>query len=166
MTRLVVQRFLILIALGILIAIGINEFTFLFLKSDAGRGPQRIELIIPAGTAARIAKGEPNPAIPENMTFVAGDTLVVKNLDLVNHRLGPLFIPVGSSTSLTLSDANSYAYSCSFQPSQVFGLNVQEPVTSATRLYGILLAGLPLGMMLAIYSLIVWPLKLSVKVLE
>ncbi len=162
MTRLIVQRFLLFIVLGIVIAIGINEFTFFYLKSDAGRGPQRIELIIPEGTAARIAKGEPNPAIPENMTFVAGDTLVVKNQDDVNHRLGPLFIPVGTSTSLTLSDANSYAYSCSFQPSQVFGLNVQEPVTSATRIYGILFAGLPLGMMFAIYSLVVWPLK-SVK---
>ena len=149
--------------LGILGAIGINEFTFIFLKSEAGRAPGRIEMVIPAGTADRIAKGEPNPSIPMNMVFVAGDTLVVKNLDLVDHRLGPLFIPVGTSASLTLGEANNYAYTCSFQSSQVFGIDVQEPVTSGTRLYGILIAGLPLGLMLGMYSLIVWPLKPRVQ---
>lgn len=159
MIWLLLRRFLISIALGIVIAIGINEFTFLFLKSDAGRGPQRIELLIPSGTAERIAKGEPNPSIPSNMTFVAGDTLVVKNQDVVDHHLGPLFIPSGSSASLTLSDANRYAYSCSFEKEKVFGMDVQEPVTANIRLYGILLAGLPLGLMLGVYSLIIWPIK-------
>ena len=163
MTRLAVQRFLICMLLGILGAIGINEFTFIFLKSEAGRAPTRIELVIPSGTADRIASGEPNPAIPENMVFVVGDTLVVKNEDLVDHRLGPLFIPVGTSASLTLGDANNYAYTCSFQPDQIFGLDVQEPVTSGTRLYGILIAGVPLGMMLGMYSLLVWPLKPKVQ---
>jgi hypothetical protein len=159
MSRLMIQRFLVCIALGIVIAIGINEFTFIFLKSDAGRGPQRIELLIPAGTATRIAKGEPNLSIPKNMVFVAGDTLVVKNQDIVDHRLGAMFIPTGTSASLILNDANNYSYQCSFQPSQVFGLDVQEPVTSATRVYGILIAGLPLGVMFVIYSLIIWPVK-------
>ena len=159
MNWLLLRRFLISITLGILIAIGINELSFLFLKSDAGRGPQRIELLIPSGTAERIALGEPNPSIPSNMTFVAGDTLVVKNQDVVDHHLGPLFIPSGSSASLTLSDANRYAYSCSFEKEKVFGMDVQEPVTANIRLYGILLAGLPLGLMLGVYSLIIWPIK-------
>lgn len=163
MTRMIAQRMLISIVLGIVIAIFMNEFTFFFLKSESGRAPQRVELVIPAGTADRIAKGEPNPSIPADMVFVVGDTLVVKNLDLVDHRLGPLFIPSGTSASLTLSDANNYTYTCSFQPSQVFGLDVQEPVTSATRLYGILFAGLPLGMMLGIYSFLIWPLKPKVR---
>ncbi len=162
MRGLYVWRFLLLTALGIVIAIGINELTFFFLKSDAGRGPQRIELVIPAGTADRIAQGEPNPSIPGNMNFVAGDTFVVINKDVVDHNLGPLFIPSGSSASLTLNDANRYSYSCSFEKEQVFGLDVQEPVTSATRLYGILLAGLPLGLMLAVYSLVIWPIKSSI----
>ena len=165
MASLVVRRFLVSIALGIAIAIGINEFTFIFLKSDAGRGPQRIELIIPSGTADRISKGELNPSIPTNMVFVAGDTLVVKNQDDVNHRLGPLFIPAGTSASLTLNDANNFSYQCSFQASKVFGIDVQEPVTSSTRIYGILIAGIPLGVMFAIYSLIIWPLVINQKAL-
>ena len=163
MTRLAVQRFLLCLLLGLVGAIGINEFTFIFLKSEAGRAPKRIELVIPAGTAERVAQGQVNPALPEKMVFVAGDTLVVKNLDLVDHRLGPLFIPTASSATLTLGEANNYAYTCSFQPGQVFGLDVQEPVTSATRLYGILIAGVPLGLMLGMYSLVVWPLRPKVQ---
>jgi hypothetical protein len=159
MSQNVILRFAITIVLGILIAIGINDFTFFFTKSAAGRGPQRIELVVPAGTADRIAKGELNPSIPTNMVFVAGDTLVVANQDNVDHRLGPLFIPSGSSASLILNDANNYSYQCSFQSSQVFGLDVQEPVTSGTRVYGILIAGIPLGLMFGFYSLVIWPVK-------
>lgn len=163
MKGLILRRFLISVALGIVIAIVINEGTFFFLKSTAGRGPQRIELVIPAGTAELIAQGQSNPSIPDNMTFVAGDTLVVKNQDVVDHHLGPLFIPRGSSTSLTLSDANKYSYSCSFEKQKVFGMDVQEPVTADTRMYGILLAGLPLGLLLAVYSLVIWPVKILAK---
>lgn len=162
MTRLAVQRFLICLVLGLVGAIGINEFTFIFMKSEAGRAPTRVELLIPAGTSARLVAGEANPALPENLVLVSGDTLVVKNLDQVDHRLGPLFIPTGTSATLTLGEANNYAYSCSFQADQVFGLDVQEPVTSVTRLYGILIAGLPLGLMLGMYSLVIWPLKPAV----
>lgn len=163
MNRIIVQRMSIALLLGIVIAVIINESSFFFMKSDAGRGPQRVELVIPAGTADRIAKGEPNPSIPTNMVFVAGDTLVVKNQDVVDHRLGPLFIPSGTSASLVLSDANNFSYTCSFQSSQVFGLDVQEPVTSATRVYGILLSGIPLGLMMGVYSIVIWPVKPKVQ---
>jgi hypothetical protein len=159
MVRLIVQRVLLPMLLGILIAIGVNEFSFLFLKSDAGRGPQRIELVIPLGTAQRVAQGESNPALPDKMVFVVGDTLVVKNEDAVDHNLGPLFIPAGTSASLTLSESDNMAFTCSFQPSQYLGLDVREPVTFSTRLYGILISGIPLGMLFGLYSLVVWPLK-------
>lgn len=157
-----VRRFLLCVVLGVLVAIGINELTFLVMKSDSGRSPGTIELTIPLGTSERLANGDANSAIPANMIFVAGDTLVVKNEDKVDHKLGPLFIPSGTSASLQLDNANNYAYECSFQPSRVFGLDVKEPVTFSTRVYGILIAGVPLGLMFAIYSIIIWPVN-SVK---
>ena len=159
MNRSIIQRGLISILLGILIAIGINEFSFIFLKSEAGRGPQRVELLIPAGTSEKVARGESNPALPDKMIFVVGDTLVVKNEDVVAHRLGPLFIPAGVSASLALSDSNNQAFTCSFNPSQYLGLDVREAVDFGTRLYGILISGIPLGFLLALYSILVWPMK-------
>ena len=159
MLRLVGPRLLLTMVLGFLLAIGIDEFTFIFMKSEAGRGPQRIELVIPNGTAAKVARGEANPALPDKMVFVQGDTLVIINKDSANHRLGALFIPSDTSASLTLNQADNLTYSCSFQPTKYFGLDIREPVTFSTRLEGILISGLPLGILFMIYSLLVWPLK-------
>jgi hypothetical protein len=139
--------------IGLLIGAAINEVSFLFLR-DTARAPKVIELVIPAGTAEKVARGESPPAIPTSMTFVVGDTLTVKNNDTANHELGPLWIPAGTSASLPLDAAESYAYSCSFQPGKYFGLDVHEALTVGTRLYGILYAGLPLGIIIAVYTLV------------
>lgn len=158
MKKKVIIRFLFSTFLGILLAIGINEFSFIFLKSETGRGPAQIEILIPPGTAEKIRMGIQIDQIPSDMIFVSGDSLKIINNDSADHRLGPLFIPSGSSASLELGEANNYSYECSFKQNQQFGLNVQEPVTSSTRVYGILIAGLPLGLMLGMYSLIIWPI--------
>lgn len=159
MKKQIAIRFVLSILAGIVLAALFNEISFLFLKSEAGRGPQEILLTIPAGTAEQVARGEANPALPENMVFVTGDTLVVKNEDVEAHTLGPLFIPPGTSASLVLDQAQNLAYSCSFQPGEYFGLDVREPVTWETRVYGILFGGIPLGALMGLYSLLVWPLK-------
>jgi hypothetical protein len=166
MFRMFLLRFSLFTLFGIIVAIGINEFSFQFLKSGAGRGPEQIELNIPAGTADKVASGSTVQSIPSDMIFVAGDILVIHNQDNVDHKLGSLLIPAGSSASLALDDAQKFAYLCSFQPSKVFGIDVQEPVTSATRVYGVMIAGIPLGVMLAMYSLIVWPINKKEKASE
>lgn len=163
MIRLIVQRVLIPLVLGILIATGVNEISFFFLKSASGRAPERVDLVIPLGTAEKVARGESNPALPDNMVLVVGDTLVVKNEDTVAHHLGPLFIPVGTSASLTLDQPDNMAFACSFQPGQYLGLDVQEPVTFSTRLLGIFIAGIPMGALLGLYGILVWPLKPKLK---
>ncbi len=163
MKLLIFRRILLFVLIGILLAVGINEATFYFLKSEAGRGPSRIELVIPAGTAERVALGQKEPSIPENMVFVLGDTLVIKNEDVQTHTLGPLLVPAGTSASLVLSTADNFAYSCSFQPGKYIGLDVREPVTIGTRIYGILFGGIPLGALLGLYSLIVRPVVDSKK---
>ena len=159
MIGLIVRRMLITMLLGILMGIVVNEISFLFVKSEAGRPPQRVELDIPKGTAEKIASGQTGTTLPTNIVFVIGDTLVVKNNDVVDHHLGPLFIPAGTTASMTLTEANNLAYSCSFVPTKYIGLDVREPVTFATRLYGIFIAGIPLGFLIAVYSFLVWPIK-------
>lgn len=143
--------------LGLVMGAAISELSFLFLRETA-RPSQVIELVIPDGTAERVARGETPPSIPDSMTFVVGDTLVVKNDDSANHELGPLWIPAGSSASLSLDAVQSYVYTCSFQPGKYFGLDVHEALTLGTRLYGILYSGIPLGGLIALYALIM-PVK-------
>ncbi len=153
MSKTILKRILISLLIGIAIGAAISEITFLFLRETA-RAPKAIVLTIPAGTAELVARGEQPPALPENMIFVVGDLLIVKNEDSVDHQMGPLWIPAGASGHLQLSNEENLAYECSFQTSSYIGLDVREPVTIGTRVYGILFAGIPLGVLIAIYSFV------------
>ena len=148
------KRIVISMLLGVLLAAITTEIAYQLLKRE-NREPQRIELVIPAGTAEDIAKGEAPLSIPEDMNFVVGDTLVVVNRDNVDHQLGPLWIPAGTSASLFLDSEQKYSMECSFQPARVFDIDVLQPVTLGTRLTGILFAGFPLGALFAVYSTLI-----------
>jgi hypothetical protein len=154
----VIKRLLVSIALGLLIGVLVSEVPFLFLRETA-RPPREIVLTIPAGTAEQIGRGEQPPSIPENMTFVVGDQLVVKNEDAVDHKLGPLWIPANSSAQLSLDQEENLAYECSFQPGKYFGLDVREPLTPQTRLFGITYVAIPMAILIALYSLVITPHK-------
>jgi hypothetical protein len=148
-----IRRIVISMLLGVLLAAITTEVSYQVLKRE-NREPQRVELVIPPGAAESVANGTAPPSIPEDMNFVVGDTLVVVNQDEVDHQLGPLWIPPGTSASLDLDTEQNYILQCSFQPTKIFGLDVQEPVTFGTRLTGILFAGFPLGALFAVYSVL------------
>jgi hypothetical protein len=153
-----IKRLLISGFFGLLIGIMVSEVPFLFLRETA-RPPREILLTIPAGTAEQVARGEQPPSIPENMTFVVGDRLVVNNEDAVDHKLGPLWIPANSSAQLSLDQEQNLAFECSFQPGNYFGLDVRQPLTPRTRLFGIFYVALPMMILIALYSLVITPKK-------
>ena len=152
-TKIIVKRILISLLVGMLIGVAISEIPFIFLRETA-RPPEEIVLTIPAGTAEQVARGEQPPSIPQNMIFVVGDILVVNNQDAVDHKLGPVWIPANSSAQLSLNQKENFVYECTFQPGSYFGLDVREPLTLFTRLYSISYAGLPMGILIALYSLV------------
>ena len=154
----VIKRILLSLVLGLLVGVMVSEVPFLFLRETA-RAPREIVLTIPVGTAEQIARGEQPPSIPENMTFVVGDRLVVTNEDVVDHKLGPLWIPANSSAQLSLDQEENLAYECSFQPGKYFGLDVREPLTPKTRIFGIVYVALPMTILIALYSLVITPKK-------
>ena len=149
--NIVIRRILVSLLIGLLIGVAVSEIPFIFSRETA-RAPQSVVITIPSGTAERVARGEKPPTIPDNMIFVVGDLLVVKNDDSADHKLGPLWIPANSSAQLSLDQKENLAYECSFQPGRYFGLDVRESLTLSTRLYGILYAGLPMGVLIALYS--------------
>ena len=140
--------------IGIAVGVVISEFSFLFLQETA-RPPQEVILTIPTGTAEKVARGEQPPSIPQDMVFVVGDTLVVKNEDVVDHKLGQLWIPANSSAQLALNEEQNMAFECSFQPGNYFGLDVRQSLTFGTRVYGGLYAGIPLGILILVYSFVI-----------
>ena len=150
-------RMLFFILFGVIAAAIISEISFRLQGDTTSRDPMLIRLVIPAGTAARVAQGE--SVLPKGQVFVVGDTLQVTNEDTVTQTLGPLVIPPGSTASMKLDQAGSLSYTCSFQPSKVYGLEVQQGLTFGMRFEASLLAGLPLGVLLGVYSLVIKPLK-------
>ena len=61
----IAKRILYSFLLGLLLAVAITEIPFLFLRETA-RPPKEITLVIPAGTAEQVARGEQPPGIPSN----------------------------------------------------------------------------------------------------
>lgn len=158
MRKAIVIRVAASLVIGVLAAGLVSEVGFT-LQDTTSRPPETIELIIPLGAREMALRQE--SILPDSMVFVVGDVILVRNQDTVAHTFGPLYIPAGSSASLTLDQAANLSYTCSFQPTQAFGLEVREPLTFSTRLQGILLAGIPMSVLLAVYSLVAWPLKRS-----
>jgi hypothetical protein len=144
-------------------------FIFGFIVSEVGyrlvpdynrrQTPERIELIIPNGTADRIAAGETVPSLPDNMQFLQGDVLVVINQDGTSHQLGPIWVPPGSSGTLAMDTPQSYSYTCTFQPSQYLGLDVRARLTPWIRLQGVLAISLPTGVLIGLYAMFLMPKK-------
>jgi hypothetical protein len=151
------RRSIILLIISILLVLGFSELSYRIFREDISREPTSIELKIPEGTAQKIAAGEVILDIPEELIFVVGDTLVVKNDDVIDHQLGPLWIPSGSMASLKMEQKNNYAYTCSFQSSQYLGLTVKEAVTWKSRLGALGYAAPPTFMFLLVYSFVMFP---------
>jgi MFS superfamily sulfate permease-like transporter len=151
---MMIKRIVVSMLIGIAIGVAISEFSFIFLRETA-RPPQEVILTIPTGTAEKVARGEQPPSIPQDMVFVVGDTLVVKNEDVVDHKLGQLWIPANSSAQLSLNEEQNMAFECSFQPGNYFGLDVRQSLTFGTRVYGGLYAGIPLGILILVYSFVI-----------
>jgi hypothetical protein len=123
----ILKRIAISMLVGLLLGAGISEISFRLLDNGQTRAPKRVQLDIPAGTAARVARGEADPTLPPNMSFVVGDELVVMNHDSEAHQLGPLFIPAGTSASMRLAAEQGYTFICSFEPSKYLSLTMRPP---------------------------------------
>jgi hypothetical protein len=156
-------RLFVLTVISTVVVLGVMEVSFIFQKDPGDRGPQVIELIIPQGTAQMVAAGEQAASIPEEMSFVVGDTLVIHNQDDVQHQLGPLYIPAKSSASLGIKISDSHTYTCSFQQTKFLGLDVHPATTIWTRMQGLLLAAPSTAIFLFVYSLNIFPLEKKPK---
>ena len=158
-----------LIRLGIIFAIclalvaAFNEITYYFQRDISDRSPQSVPILIPKGTAERIAAGEPEPSIPESLVFVAGDVLEVTNEDVTSHQLGPLWIPAGGTASLALDVPQKTQYSCTFQSSKYFEIDVRKPTNWGDRIIGLTLAAPTISALVFLYSLAAAPINPSTK---
>ncbi len=154
-----IKRLGIVLLISLLAVIAISEIGIRLQNENTARAPKTFELVIPEGTAQKVEAGEEAPGIPNEMAFVIGDILLVRNLDSVMHTLGPLFIPSETSAQMPLDEAENLALSCSFTPSKYLGLDIRTPTTLSTRLTALSFAVPPTAVILFIYSLLTFPIN-------
>lgn len=152
-------RLLIVSAISLIFSAAFNEITYLMQKDEHDRAPKTVELVILPGTAERVAAGQKAPNIPEEMVFVVGDVLEVRNQDSVIHQLGPVTVPPGGTGKLVMKQAENYAYSCSFQTDKYLGIDVRPSTTWTTRVTALLLVTPTTAVLGFLYSLVAYPIK-------
>jgi hypothetical protein len=158
--RIYLKRLAVVSAISFVLVIIFSESAFLLQKDRVeNRPPEVITLTIPDGAAEQIGQGKSISSIPEEMVFVLGDVLEVRNEDHVTHRLGPMYIPAGTTATLSLNEADNQLLNCSFQATSYLGLDVRQPTTILTRLLAMLAAGPPTIVFLYLNSLLVYPIK-------
>ena len=152
-------RLLLSFVIAFIFGFIISEISFNALTKNTEREAEIYEINIPPNTAERIENGFPIPSIPESMIFFEGDKIIVQNDDSVSHQLGPIWVPAGSSGTLTLEKPQSYSLSCTFQPTKVMGLEVRPRLTNNIRFQGVLAIGLPSGVLIWLFSIVIFPLE-------
>ncbi|MFN0093259.1 MAG: hypothetical protein ACKVVT_00565 [Dehalococcoidia bacterium] len=105
------------------------------------------EIVVPAGTAARIAAGEP-VFLPSVYSIRSGGVLVVVNRDVVEHVVGPATIPPGATARIE-NQAGADALTCTIHPSGSIDLALQPRPAFWRTLLPAVAAGLPLGLLAA-----------------
>lgn len=74
------------------------------------------EVVIPAGTAHRLAAGETLDVVPDSLALRARDRLLVVNEDDVAHQVGPVLVQPGERVEQRVSTAMDRDYTCSLHP--------------------------------------------------
>ena len=88
-------------------------------------GEERL-VVIPAGTADRIAAGERVELLPADLRFRLRDTLVVVNNDTTTHQVGPFSVGAGQRLEKRFSEAATLQGSCSLHPSGSITIEITD----------------------------------------
>ena len=106
-----------------------------------------VALDIPAGTAAAIARGEQPDVIPSTLLLRRGDTLAIRNEDVVVHRVGLMSIAPDHTERITVDAAmlDGPALLCTIHPSGALSVSaLARPGIEAT-IFPTLFAGIPIA---------------------
>lgn len=130
--------------------VGAFSFAGWIVYGGTTRASARIEYVIPAGTAQRVAAGESVVSIPQKWVFVVGDVLVLRNEDEANHQFGPFWVPAGATLTIPMERADKFDYLCTIHPSGSVGLEVLPRNNWTRPLIVTLLLGIPIGAVISL----------------
>ncbi len=108
---------------------------------------QQIELTVPRGTAELVRAGKLPPDLPSELMLRVGDTLSLRNLDSVAHRIGPVWVAAGAEERSVVGPGffAGGALACSIHPAGALSVVPRARPGIETTVPVALFAGLPLG---------------------
>ncbi len=100
--------------------------SLLSLHLTSTNSPERVHrLVIPAGTATRIAAGANALALPSTMGFATGDILELVNQDEAPHAIGAWRVAPHGMLTVRFSKPTSSSFFCSIHPSGTLDIQVR-----------------------------------------
>jgi len=117
-------------------------------------------LVIPAGTAAAVAAGQPAPFIPNSLELGRNKELMVVNRDSEPHQVGSWTIPPGGRATIRSTDEEGQ-FSCTIHPGGVLGFSVDERPPLTTTAWAALLLGGPVGLVFGLATYVGGKLRLE-----
>ena len=84
------------------------------------------EFVVPLGTAERLAAGEDVVVMPSPVEFRVGDTIRIRNEDVVDQSVGPYQVAAGSEFELTFGAPGRYQGYCPLSEGDSYEIIVTE----------------------------------------
>jgi len=129
-------------AAGLLLAI-----TWALLIEPTIAESKTVDLVIPSGTAAAVALGQPPAFIPANLSLGPNGKLHVQNNDVVEHVVAGKAIPAGSVATVS-TNKNTKEITCTIHPSGVLGVALEASPGPLEVLVISLIIGVPVALVL------------------
>lgn len=93
---------------------------------DTSEGPRVEELVVPLGTMERLAHGEDVVVMPSVLEFEVGDTLRIRNEDVVEQAVGPYRVAAGEEFELTFGAPGRFVGMCPLSEGDRYEIVITE----------------------------------------
>ena len=115
--------------------------------ADLMAPPRDVQLVIPRGTAALLAAGQPS-ALPAQVILDQDDRLIIVNQDVATHTLGSWVIKPGQSITIDATSPIASVFACTINRSGSFGIIVQARPGLLDGILITMLVSVPIGFVL------------------
>lgn len=88
--------------------------------------PQTIEIVVPEGTQARMDAGETVTVMPTRLELRVGDTLHMRNDDVVAHPIGPYVVAANDELRMRYGSPGRYEGYCPLSEGERYEIIVTE----------------------------------------
>lgn len=109
-----------------LVALAVLATVALATAACGGDGGQVHELVVPRGTQERLDRGETVVVMPTVLRFEVGDTLRIRNEDVVDQSVGPYLVRAGEQFEMTYGSPGRYEGWCPLSLGERYEIVISE----------------------------------------